>query len=116
MKSDDELAAVLAHEIAHALAHHARESTSTWVLASPLLVPSLLIEFAIPVALLGLAYFVYMTRRQEKEADYIGTLLMASAGFDPSATVSYYKNRKMEVLGGDPRIQQALEWMHPDVS
>ena len=115
MKSD-ELAAVLAHEIAHALAHHVRELTSTLVLASPLLLPSLLIDVAIPMALLGLAYFVYMTRRQVKEADYIGTLLMASAGFDPSATVSYYKNKKMEVLGDDPRIQQAQEWMNSDVS
>ena len=129
VKSGDELAAVLAHEIAHGLANHARESKSTMILASPILVPFLLMYLvaaqirlvrrdgvADPMFWFGLVYFNYMRRRQEKEADYIGTLLMANAGFDPSAALSFHK--KMKDIGDDPRIQHVPECMatHPDVS
>ena len=120
VKSDDKSASVLAHEIAQAPENHKRESTSTLILASP--IPAspifflfLLIDVGMPLALSGLVYFLYKRRLQEKEADYLGTLLMVSAGFDPSAAFSYRK--KMKNIEDDPRVLQIPEWMntHPDV-
>ena len=100
---DDELAAVLAHEIAHVLVNHVREIRSTLTLASVILAPLTtvfviaktfgLVEAHGTADPMWLTYRVcmYVRRRQEEEADHIGTLLMVDAGFDPSAAVSIVK-------------------------
>lgn len=103
--TDDELAAVLGHEIAHALREHARERASEQLVAGGLI--------NIGSALLGLgelgqqgAEFAYMglvglphSRGQETEADRIGVELAARAGYDPHAAVTLWE--KMSRLGGD---------------
>lgn len=107
--SDDELAAVLSHEIAHILANHsAQERSMTWLIGTihPILIPfGLLGEIAEALTLTNLSlvpfwlpiigvvagtYFVISGSR-ESEADYIGLILMADAGFDPSAAVTLWK-------------------------
>ena len=123
------LAAVLAHEISHVLANHTREQRSAFTLGQVILAPFTLVfvvaetlglvkthSIANPVWLSHLV-LMYLRRRQEEEADYISTLLMVNAGFDPSATVSIYKKIK-NFQDQDPRIQQVPQWMdtHPDVS
>lgn len=101
--SDDELAAVLGHEIAHALREHARERASEQMVAGGLI--------DIGTALLGLgdlgkqgAEYAYMgllglpnSRRHETEADRMGVELAARAGYDPRAAVSLWQ--KMGQLG-----------------
>lgn len=102
--TDAELAAVIGHEIAHALREHARERASEQMMASG--------AIAIGSAILGLgdvaqkgAEFAYMglmglpnSRRHETEADRIGVELAARAGYDPRAAVSLWE--KMGQAGG----------------
>ena len=131
VKSDDELAAVLAHEIAHILANHASEGKSVGSAVGvfslpfvPFAVLGLFIEEALILALPIFGFIAvgyHQSRRREKEADYIGMMLMADAGFDPWATVSVWKKMKeMEdrMLDAHPRTKQDPQWLstHPHVS
>jgi predicted Zn-dependent protease len=86
--SDDQLATVLSHEAAHALAHHAservaREQTSGGILGS-------------------LSY----NRMQESEADHIGVFLMAFAGYDPNQAPVFWQRmgRISGARGGMPEF------------
>ena len=131
MGSDDELAAVLAHEIAHVLANHRMEDRSVNIVAGTIALPFvpfaliglLAAEFLIfwlPIAGVASAWY-YQSRKREGEAVYIGMMLMADAGFDPSAAVSVLKKLKEmedQVLDADPRVRQNPRWMskHPHVS
>lgn len=102
--TDAELAAVIGHEIAHALREHSRERLSR--------------SYAEQIALAGIAVATGATqstmelasqvsavtftlphsREQESEADRIGLELMARAGYDPAASISLWQ--KMSKLGG----------------
>ncbi|MBZ0104909.1 MAG: M48 family metallopeptidase [Sulfuricella denitrificans] len=104
--SDDELAQVMAHEIAHALSDHTREKMSM-AMASDLGVQLLATgaqasqgqtQMAHALAL----YVIQMpnSRTAESEADRIGIELAARAGYDPEAAISLWK--KMSRLGGGP--------------
>jgi predicted Zn-dependent protease len=103
-QTDDQLATVLSHEMAHALAHHgservARERGGGGVLGS-------------------LKY----DRYQESEADHIGVFLMAFAGYNPDEAVEFWLRMARMSGGGDPpeilsdhpshetRIRQLRAW------
>lgn len=102
--TDDELAAVMGHEIAHALREHGRERASEQAVQRGLL--------ALGGALLGLGeggmqlasivadvtFGLPHSRAQEVEADRIGVELAARAGFDPRAAVTLWQ--KMAQAGG----------------
>ncbi|MBP0599307.1 M48 family metallopeptidase [Herbaspirillum sp. LeCh32-8] len=103
--TDDELAAVMGHEIAHALREHARERASQQMGAN--------MAISLGAALLGLGdvgqqggQYLYMgfmglpnSRANETEADRIGVELAARGGYDPKAAVTLWK--KMSALGGE---------------
>ena len=102
--TDDELAAVMGHEISHALREHSRERASEQavanlgitVLATVAGVGSLGqkgMEYAYQ-GLLGLPN----SRTHETEADRMGVELAARAGYDPRAAISLWK--KMGEVGG----------------
>jgi predicted Zn-dependent protease len=108
--SDDEIAAIMGHEIAHALREHARERASEQQAAG------LLIELG--AAILGAgqvgsdlgqtAYKVAVgmpnSRAHETEADRIGVELAARAGYDPRAAISLWqKMAKASSGGGSPQ-------------
>lgn len=102
--TDDELAAVMGHEIAHALREHARERASEQAVAGTVI--------SVGAALMGVgdlgqktAEYAYMgllglpnSRRHETEADRVGIELAARAGYDPRAAISLWQ--KMGQLGG----------------
>ncbi|GLI59996.1 hypothetical protein VaNZ11_002055 [Volvox africanus] len=88
-RNDDELAAVLAHEVGHVLARHPAESMSTlnvWLLINTAL--RLTLGFALPDVAMYLALILPNSRKNEHEADVIGLRLMARACFDPSAATT----------------------------
>ena len=97
------------------------------VFSLPFILPTLvgfLVEDALIFALPIIGAFAVTfanSRKREKEADYIGMMLMTDAGFDPYAAISVFKKLKeMEdhMLDADPRVGQNPKWMstHPHVS
>lgn len=102
--SDDELAQVLGHEIAHALAKHTAEQMSV-AMASQVGVMAVGIAaenkgLALTGASLAAALAVQMpnSRAAESEADRIGIELAAKAGYNPRAAVTLWQ--KMAKVGG----------------
>jgi predicted Zn-dependent protease len=103
--TDDEIAQVMGHEIAHALSAHTAERMSI-ALATNLAVTGFALTRDQPgVALAGaslaaaLAITLPNSRESEAEADVIGIELAARAGYDPHAAVSLW--RKMAKASGN---------------
>lgn len=103
--TDDELAQVMGHEIAHALSAHTAERMSI-ALATTVAATSFALTQDDPgVALAGaslaaaLAIRLPNSRESESEADVIGIELAARAGYDPHAAVSLWK--KMAKASGN---------------
>jgi len=101
-RDDAGLATVIAHEVAHALAQHGSERMSQMLLAqfgSALLQQALTNSTQKTREFLTLAYGVGAnvgvvlpySRLHEKEADYIGLILMARAGYEPEAAVAFWE-------------------------
>jgi len=101
--SDDELAQVIGHEIAHALANHTAEKMSV-ARASTLGVLAVAVlsdnrgAGAAAAAAATVAITLPNSRTAENEADRIGIELAAKAGYDPRAAVTLWQ--KMEQVGG----------------
>jgi len=113
--TDEELAAVMGHEIAHALREHGRERASEQV-AQQLGVNVLSMALGLgdvgaqlTQTLLDVTLSLPHSRTHETEADRIGVELAARSGYDPRAAVSLWQ--KMGKLGGG----MPPEWMstHP---
>ncbi len=102
--SDDELAAVLSHETAHALARHQQEQISHERQRELFTLPfSIAAKIFLPVdptsALSEIAFGLPFSREQEAEADRIGLTLMAHAGYNPRAMITLFQ--KMEAATKD---------------
>ena len=102
--SDDEIAAVMAHEISHALREHTRERLSE-AYAQQMVMAGLAAAAKMndnQVAAMQNIVQVSMTlphsREQEAEADRMGLELMARAGYDPRAAITLWQ--KMGKMGG----------------
>lgn len=94
-KTEDQLAAVMAHEVGHAIARHSAERVSRQVLvqAGQQAIGSQypgMSEILAQASTLGL--ILPFTREQESEADHIGLMLMAKAGYDPRGAVALWQN------------------------
>lgn len=121
-KNQNQLAAVIGHEVSHVLANHSNERLSQQMAVNKGL--NILSAAANPTSpagrtamgLLGLGaqYGVLLpySRLQESEADLYGLDLMANAGFDPREAVQLWRN--MEALSG----KQTVEFLstHPSDS
>lgn len=102
--TDAELAAVIGHEIAHALREHSRERISR-AYAEQLALAGLAVAtgagqstMEIASQISAVTFTLPHSREQETEADRIGLELMARAGYDPNAAVTLWQ--KMSKLGG----------------
>ena len=102
--TDDEIAAIMGHEIAHALREHGREAMSQ-AYALQLGHDALGILFGVDQELLDVGSTVVNyaltlpnSRTNEAEADLIGLELMARAGYNPEAAVTLWQ--KMSVQSG----------------
>ena len=107
-RTPDELAVVLGHEIAHAVAKHSNERMSQQILTQYgiALISSALSEKSVAVrdlatTVFGLGAKVGMmlpySRKHEYEADYMGIVFMELAGYDSDSSVTFWK--KMAELG-----------------
>lgn len=114
--TDDEIAVVMGHEIAHALREHGRERISQAyaqnIITGVALAATNNSQHQIAVAN-QFAHFLYTlpnSRQNESEADAVGLELAARAGYNPSAAVSLWK--KMAAESGDKSPPQFLS-THP---
>lgn len=102
-ENDAQLAAVIGHEVAHAIARHGAERVSQGMLAQLGTAAIGLgtgnqayAELAAQAATLGI--ILPYSRTQESEADHIGTFYMAEAGYDPREAIALWRN--FESFGG----------------
>jgi predicted Zn-dependent protease len=131
-KNEAGLAAILGHEVTHALARHGAERMSQGMLA----------QAAVAIGTLGAAsqgidpqiaelaggalaqygFILPFSRTHESEADHIGLLLAAQAGYDPHEAVHVWERMEQLSKGQPPqflsthpghgtRIKQLEEWM-----
>jgi len=108
--SDAELAAVIGHEISHALREHTRERVSR-VYAQQLALAGVAAVTGAGEGVLGLAdqvasvtFQLPHSREQESEADIMGLELMARAGYDPHAAVSVWQKMMSAQQGAPPQF------------
>lgn len=99
--TDDELAAVIGHEIAHALREHSREQVSQQMatqmgLSVLAAVTGNQASADLGGALTNVMFTLPNSRTHEIEADRIGTELAARAGYNPNAAVTLWQ--KMAAL------------------
>lgn len=115
-----QLAAVIGHEVGHVLLRHGNERMSQAILADSALQAGQIAAGSVggeyqDVIMgglgLGAQYGVLLpfSRKHESEADEVGQIFMAQAGFDPAQAIALWK--AMGALGG----QQPAEWQstHP---
>jgi predicted Zn-dependent protease len=132
-KTEEGLAVVMAHEIAHAIARHGGERMTDQLAfqvggmglsallekKSPMVQQVVLSAYGVGGQVGVLLPF---SRSQESEADHIGLVYMAKAGYDPRSAVPFWK-RMAAGSGGQPpewlsthpahetRIAQLEKWM-----
>ena len=108
--TDDELAAIMGHEIAHSLREQARERVSREMATG--------LGVGIASAVLGLGdigqqlagalaqvtFTLPHSRTEETEADRIGVELAARAGYDPHAAVSLWQKMAQAAGGSGPQF------------
>lgn len=119
------LAVVIGHEVAHALARHGAERMSDQMVAqagaaaagvalsatvsgrSRTYLPAMMAAVGAGATV---GYILPMSRAQESEADRIGLLLMAMAGYDPREAVGVWERMRAASAGGGK-----AEWLstHP---
>jgi predicted Zn-dependent protease len=99
-QNDAGLAAVIGHEVAHVVARHSGERVSQQVLAGAAVAGAGYLlnrdggDGALPTAALGAGALVAtraFSRQQELEADRMGAIYMARAGYDPREAVNLWK-------------------------
>ncbi|MEL6961861.1 MAG: M48 family metallopeptidase [Pseudomonadota bacterium] len=108
-KDDDQLAAVMGHEVAHAIARHGNERMSQGILAQGGVAAAGIAtggdQLTTIGAVLASQYLFTLpnSRVQESEADHIGLLYMAEAGYDPRSAVDLWRN--MEAAGAGRQLE-----------
>ncbi|MFA5138588.1 MAG: M48 family metallopeptidase [Elusimicrobiota bacterium] len=137
-QDEDGVAVVMSHEVAHALARHGAERMSQGKLAEfgGQALSVLLAGKSIPAKeVIGEAYglgvgvgvMLPFSRSHESEADKIGLILMAKAGYDPEQSIAFWRRMEEAAEGkgadnplarflsthpsGTRRIDQIREWL-----
>jgi predicted Zn-dependent protease len=127
--NDDEIAAIMGHEIAHALREHGRERLSQAMAQSAVANIAMAVAgpygSAVSAANQAAQYVLVLpnSRQNESEADAIGLELAARAGYNPQAAISVWQKMNKATQGkgppeflsthpsGETRIEQLSELM-----
>lgn len=103
VKTDAEIACIISHEVAHVVARHYAEQYWNYFWGP-------FMKFAMWDTAIGRFCFLRLpfSQKLEIEADYIGLLLMAAAGYDPSVAPRVYKKLAGKWEGGDALLDYHL--------
>jgi predicted Zn-dependent protease len=131
--TDDEMAAIMGHEIAHALREHGRERMAKSGITSVVARGAGALGAAIfgidpsitntVTGMIGQGVVLKFSRDEEREADLVGLDIAARAGYDPRAGIVLWrkmaalnKRAPIEILsthpGGDTRIKDMEKHMN----
>ncbi|TCP95960.1 Zn-dependent protease with chaperone function [Cricetibacter osteomyelitidis] len=117
--SDNEIAVVMGHEMAHALLEHGKAQRNVGILTNIGVALGQVGLAAVGVndgGLLGTTASLAVTnpysRSHETQADEIGLMLMAESGYDPSVAPNMWK--KMTAVSGDISGAATLFSTHPN--
>jgi len=113
-QSESELAVVMGHEIAHAIAKHGNERMSRALIANGIgIVGSIVTSVdrqmntvfeSVYWPCSEIHFLLPNSRRQELEADKIGLVFITLAGYDPGDAVALWEKMKMTSAGGPPEF------------
>ena len=127
--NDAALATVLGHEVAHATAEHSAERIERQHLtkiAAAIIAGGVAFtprQYLAVAALLGGADSLPFSRSQESEADHIGLVYMARAGYQPREAVAFWQRMQRASRGKEPpefasdhpsdahRIERIRKWL-----
>jgi predicted Zn-dependent protease len=123
IENDDQLASVISHEIAHVTAKHVHEQLSQEMMvntgglvggvalmgsgAGMLTSSAIMNAYGLTAGVTGLAF----DRKKEKEADYIGLMYMARAGYNPEEAVKVLD--KLDAESANQPVQPTFLSTHP---
>lgn len=134
------LAAILGHEVVHALAEHGGERMSQGLVAQFGLITAAIVlstqglnpalnELTMQAMGLGVQAGVLLpfSRKHESEADYVGVLLAADAGYDPREAIHIWERMAAASDGAPPeflsthpahetRVADLTKWMSEAMS
>jgi len=127
-KNENGLAAIMGHEVVHALARHGAERISQHSVANlGLRIATVALDMkpvtqTLAMQALGIGILLPFGRSHESEADYIGLLLAAEAGYDPREAVLLWERMAESSKGSPPeflsthpahktRIENLQKWM-----
>lgn len=121
VSSDDELAVIIGHEVAHAIARHSNERMSQQIaaqLGSQILSVALSEKSDIVQSLAGTVYGVGaqygvmlpFSRKHELEADRMGLIFMTMAGYNPEVAVGFWQKMSAGSGGNIPEFMST----HPN--
>ena len=115
-RDEASLAVVLGHEIAHAVAKHSAERLSNaykqqyglqviGAVASGVGVSNEMLQLGQIVASAGGQFFTAgFSRKQESEADHMGLVFAAMAGYDPKVAISFWQRMSQATGGGSSSL------------
>lgn len=119
-KDESGIAVVMGHEVAHAIANHGRERMSQQLVEqfglqtlsaamgqNPTMTEQLLLQAVGAGTSLGMLKF---NRDQESEADHIGLIFLAMAGYDPNVAPAFWE--RMIAMSGSQQPPEFLS-THP---
>ncbi len=122
--NEDELASVIAHELAHVTHRHIARlydlsSQTQWTGALQLIAGLIAGTYNSEFAQLGVASAIsgvverqlFYSRAFEREADYSGMRLLSEAGFDPAGMVNFFA--KLQAKGSSSRAIPEFLRTHP---
>jgi predicted Zn-dependent protease len=115
---ESEMAAVMAHEIAHVAARHATEQQAKATILNIATIPAIFVGGPAGLAVRqGLGFggalgFLHFSRGQESEADYLGVQYLWKTGYDPGAAVSFFEKLQAKEKA-KPGTMNAMFRDHP---
>jgi len=117
--TEDEMAAVMAHEINHVVARHSTQQLTKqygYELITGMLLGQNQSQIAkLAADMFGKAGLLYYSREMESQADYLGVQTMYNAGYDPRGMATFFQKLQTEQKTNPGKLAEFLS-SHPQTA